>query len=1060
MSGAAGPAFCTIIAKNYLAFARVLARSLARRQPGAAVYVLLVDDVEGRFEPAREPFELLLLGDLPLPRPREMCFRYDVMELSTAVKPFLLRELLARGHDRVVFLDPDIRVYRPLDAVLDGLKEADMLLTPHLTSPLGDDKHPGEREILMAGAYNLGFLGLARTPAVEGFLGWWGERCEEQCVAEPERGLFVDQRWMDLAPGLLDRVRVLRHPGYNVAYWNLHDRRLQGPPDDAHVNGEPLVFFHFSGLDPLKPARLSRHQDRYPSVSGEPLASLVAAYSAEVLAAGHQASSRWPYTHGAFRDGHPIGREMRELFRQQPQGRFPDPFQTEGDDSFLAWAITPSRQDGLAPLVAGLRAAWDAARRSPGLAGRALAWLGRRPPAASHHCPEPLAPVARRILEKRGDLREAFAGPGKDRAAFLRWLARDGVVHHQLKPAWCARWLGEAQGDAVVARLLAAWDGSPDLQRRFPLAFVEEHDAPAFLAHALERPEALGLRADDRAALRRLRSDSPSLRIAELCRSRPDVAQAFPEALAWPGDPTFLAWLRYSGRREYGISEDWVLWFERSRRQHVCRRIHLAWRTRPEWQARHPLAFSPFGREGFLAWLRQGGGAGLSLDLSRLERVCPPEPLAPVDALRQLHRHDPELRRLFPRAFSAAADTEALYGWVKQRRADYGLEPGWLETLESELAELGLGEGATLIGYLRTESGMGEIARANARALEAAGYAYATVNLDQAPQRQADVSVSLEPTARPLPFSVLHANAPEALRLRETLAAWLEGRYVIGCWAWELGALPPEWTAAFSMFDEVWTCSRYSAAAIAAASPVPVMALWPCVPEPQPSPLGREELGLDPGAFTFLFAYDLLSETERKNPVGLLEAFREAFRRDDRVRLVLKATNGDMRPEDMRRVRAAADGLPVTILESYLSRADLLGLMAACDAYVSLHRAEGFGFTLAEAMALGKPVLATYYSGNVDFMTPWNSFPVPYRLVEIPEDRGPYRKGSVWADPDLGAAAALMRRVYRERDFAAGVAARGQADVRRQLSPAACGRRLADRLRSVARERLRRQPDA
>jgi glycosyltransferase involved in cell wall biosynthesis len=139
-------------------------------------------------------------------------------------------------------------------------------------------------------------------------------------------------------------------------------------------------------------------------------------------------------------------------------------------------------------------------------------------------------------------------------------------------------------------------------------------------------------------------------------------------------------------------------------------------------------------------------------------------------------------------------------------------------------------------------------------------------------------------------------------------------------------------------------------------------------------------------------------------------------------------------------------------MERYLSRADVMGLIRACDAYVSLHRAEGFGYTLAEAMALERPVVATYYSGNVDFMTPWNSFPVPYRLVEIPEDRGRYARGRAWADPDLEAAAELMRSVFTDRERAAEVARRGREDVGRLLSARACGERVVARLRTISRQ--------
>src|SRR6185436_19793281 len=120
--------------------------------------------------------------------------------------------------------------------------------------------------------------------------------------------------------------------------------------------------------------------------------------------------------------------------------------------------------------------------------------------------------------------------------------------------------------------------------------------------------------------------------------------------------------------------------------------------------------------------------------------------------------------------------------------------------------------------------------------------------------------------------------------------------------------------------------------------------------------------------------------------------------------------------DEFRRVVDAARDLNVTVVDRYLARADVLGLIQSCDAYVSLHRSEGFGFTLAEAMWLGKPAVATLYSGNTDFMTPWNSYAVPYRMVEIPAARGPYRVGAQWADPDLEAAAAALRLVFTDRE--------------------------------------------
>ena len=133
-----------------------------------------------------------------------------------------------------------------------------MLLTPHLTGPLGDGKYPDERDILLSGTYNLGFLGVANTPNVHGLLDWWAERCEFLCVSDITHGMFVDQRWIDLAPGFADKVRVLRDPGWNVAYWNIKHRPLAGPPDAPTAGGRPVRFYHWSSFNPTRPHRRSR----------------------------------------------------------------------------------------------------------------------------------------------------------------------------------------------------------------------------------------------------------------------------------------------------------------------------------------------------------------------------------------------------------------------------------------------------------------------------------------------------------------------------------------------------------------------------------------------------------------------------------------------------------------------------------------------------------------------------------------------------------------------------------------------------------------------------------
>jgi glycosyltransferase involved in cell wall biosynthesis len=175
-------------------------------------------------------------------------------------------------------------------------------------------------------------------------------------------------------------------------------------------------------------------------------------------------------------------------------------------------------------------------------------------------------------------------------------------------------------------------------------------------------------------------------------------------------------------------------------------------------------------------------------------------------------------------------------------------------------------------------------------------------------------------------------------------------------------------------------------------------------------------------------------------------AFRRAFAPGDGAVLVVKTINSEFDREGAARLAAAVEGLPVVVVDRYLGREEVHGLVSLCDAYVSLHRSEGFGLTLAEAMLLGKPVVATAYSGNRDFMRPGNSFPVRYRLVPIGEDHGPYRRGWLWAEPDVDHAAEQLRAVFADPEGARRVGERGRETVRLELSHAAVGRQLRRRL--------------
>jgi glycosyltransferase involved in cell wall biosynthesis len=287
--------------------------SAERHHPEWDRFVLLVG---GQGSPVDEAsFTTVPLEDLPLPNPRQFCFRYSILELNTAVKPWMFAHLFARGYDRVVYIDPDVVIYSPLVEIDEVPPETFLILTPHMTGFSEGDEHPFERTILQAGIYNLGFLAVTRRPPLEWFLAWWQKKLEFQCVVDTERGLFVDQKWMDLAPGLFPGVMILRHDGYNVAYWNLRQRTIAGDGAKATVNGQPLRFFHFSGVDPADPGIVSRHAAAMTLADAGDAGKLIEDYVAAIRAAGYESFRNAPYAFAAFADGTRLPDVVRIAYR-------------------------------------------------------------------------------------------------------------------------------------------------------------------------------------------------------------------------------------------------------------------------------------------------------------------------------------------------------------------------------------------------------------------------------------------------------------------------------------------------------------------------------------------------------------------------------------------------------------------------------------------------------------------------------------------------------------------------------------------------------------------------
>lgn len=348
----------------------------------------------------------------------------------------------------------------------------------------------------------------------------------------------------------------------------------------------------------------------------------------------------------------------------------------------------------------------------------------------------------------------------------------------------------------------------------------------------------------------------------------------------------------------------------------------------------------------------------------------------------------------------------------------------------------------TVAGYFRAPSGLGEGARRLADMLEAAG----------APVHRADLTSALRqgppgPAPDPVPAGpgtlVVHVNGPMVpWAMRALGARAVRGKRVFAFWNWELPSLPADWNRGYRFAHGILASTAFVADAVRRPGGPPVEVVHYPVPDPDPAPLTRAELGLPEDAVVFLSVFDAASSIERKNPLGALRAHRVAFGdRPDRV-LVLKTYNTAMGGPAWREVAEAAAGLSsVRILDRQMTRAEVWGLIRLCDAFVSLHRSEGAGLSLLEAMRLGRPVLATGWSGNMDFMDQDSALLVGYRLLPAQDERGTYSlAGAHWAEPDAAEAAAGLRALAEDGALRARLAETGRRRVA-ALTLVDCGRR-------------------
>lgn len=360
-----------------------------------------------------------------------------------------------------------------------------------------------------------------------------------------------------------------------------------------------------------------------------------------------------------------------------------------------------------------------------------------------------------------------------------------------------------------------------------------------------------------------------------------------------------------------------------------------------------------------------------------------------------------------------------------------------------------------IAGLFSTLSGIGEGARLGYAALEAAGLEPSAFDLSPAFGQVEIADAAARRVLAPSGGSlIIHHNRPYMPRALWALGrARIRTRRIIGYWAWELPRLPPTWQASFHYVHEIWVPSSFTRDAIAAATGKPVHVVPHPLPQMTVKPDMRAKLGLRAEALVVLNVVHLGSAFARKNPLAAVAAFRRAFGdAPDRI-LVIKliassATQWAQRALD----EAIAGSSNIRIIEGMLPESDMLGLMATSDIVISLHRSEGFGLVPAQAMRLGKPVIATAWSGNLEFMNTDNSALVDYELIPVDDPEGTFdADGQRWAEADVAHAAAWLNQLAADADMRAKLGARAAADIAAQLSPQQFAARVFDLIKREER---------
>lgn len=860
--------FFTIVAKNYFAYANTLCESIKSIHPESNIYIAVSDEIDSPEYGDFTKFDVINIRQLNLPEFEKFCFRYDVMELSTAIKPYVFKWIFENTNaENVIYLDPDILVLSRLDKVTEILDSgSSVVITPHITNRVDDGMHPDESTMLKVGVFNLGFIAISSSKPGYEVVNWWADRLERGAVNDLSKGLFTDQKWVDLVPCLFSNIAILRDPGFNVAYWNLHERVISFEDDIWHANGEPIKFFHFSGIDLKNIERFSKHQNRYNLKNIGILKNLYIKYTEKLLDNKYQDFIKLPYGFSENPTGLVIDRQVREYFK-----KFHDVIGSKIKDPYHFYT--------------------------------------------KEYFNEPENSLGKRTL--------------------------------------------------ITKYMYALFIGQPDLRLNFNLHdYKSQERYSKYFIENVKRTYGVNNFFIEGALS--LRNKNIQFVKAGLIT---EILKKMLLKAAWWG---------------YKISPD------------TCKYISdhlLPKETRVRLRER--LVRSSFDNE-------DGKKVNPLIYISNV--------------------------------FSA------LRGRVKK--------------LKNFASPISLERGLTLIGYVSGDFGVAQNLRSVAHALCSVSYPLDIVEISTGglySELNSDcVELIIEKSNKRI--ELFCVNADQTKNVSDQLIDKCHSKkpYRIGYWFWELSVFPNEWLHAIDYVDEIWAPTQYIATTLSELTTKPVIHMPMAVQFSEPQSYSRRDFSLPEEDFLFIFSYDFHSFASRKNPEAVLSAFLNSFKDSDKVGLVIKTINSEKHQGAyIKLLEKIAGNRKITVISETLSREKMYGLINVCDSYVSLHRAEGFGLGMAEAMYLGKPVIGTAYSGNMDFMNKDNSILISFEMVSVERDAYPFWPGQKWANPSIDEASNAMKNLYSNMSYAKKLGDSAKKFMYENHSFEVVGKKMASRLTAI-----------